>query len=115
MNAAHALLAEIVSAAEADSALAARLRAVLGASSPDETLVLAAAALAAGTSTRALRAAIRRGEVTAARTGRHIAVRRSDLDVWIASRRVSPALPVAPPSNICERAYRDHAAARGGR
>ena len=117
MNAAHALLAELVAAAaEADAALAARLRALLGsACSPDEILILADAARAAGTSTRALRAAIRRGELVASRTGRHLAVRRSDLESWIGSRRVSPAVPAAPHSDIRERARRDHAAGRGGR
>lgn len=115
VSAAHAWLAEIVSAAEAEPALAARLRNVFATTSPDESLLLAAAALAAGTTPRALRSAIGRGELVASRTGRHLAIRRSDLEAFIRSRRVAPRSPTAPTSDIRARAYADHAAVPRGR
>jgi hypothetical protein len=55
-----------------------------------ELLTLDAAAVAAKCSVSSLRAAIRAGDLAAYGRQRSRAVRRADLDAWIASRRVRP-------------------------
>ena len=58
-------------------------------SDPEELLTLREAARVAATSTRVLRVAVRAGHLTAYGKQRDRAVRRSDLEQWVADRRVA--------------------------
>jgi hypothetical protein len=59
-----------------------------GVSGPDQLLPLVEAARLACVSPRTLREAVRRGDVPAFGKERDRAIRRADLDAWIASRKV---------------------------
>ncbi len=99
---AHSILAELASALEADPALAARLRRVLGAEprSDAERFPLKKA----GVPVRTLRRAIAAGELAAERVGREYFVRREDLEAWFTSRRAKPAEKKPREPSAAERA-----------
>jgi hypothetical protein len=96
--------AHIIAAAEASGATIVRTAStvviVLAGSEPaDGHVPLADAARIAGCSPRALRAAIRRGELPMFGRQRSRTVRRADLDAWIAGQRVTPR-PAAPRDDV---------------
>lgn len=107
---ARALLSELADTLERDHDLASRFRKVLG-SSADATGDTLLSLRDTGLSVRSLRQAITSGELPAQKVGREYRVRRSDLDAWIAVKRVKPresttlAL-ISPADRAIERARR---------
>jgi hypothetical protein len=61
---------------------------------PDDLLSLVVAATIAATTVRVLREAIRTGDLPAYGRQRDRAVRRADIDKWIATRRATPTAGV---------------------
>jgi hypothetical protein len=99
--------AGLLAIAEAADALARVARAAAdGTEHDDDTLLpLSEAARLAATSVRVVREAIRFGELPAYGRTRDRSVRRGDLMIWIASRRVVP-VPGADDDDIARRVRR---------
>jgi hypothetical protein len=91
----RAALAALADAAEALARLAREVARDAGDEHQDGLLPLAEAARLAATSKRVVRDAVRKRELVAFGRERDRAVRRSDLDAWIASRQVQPTPGVA--------------------
>lgn len=72
------------------AAVSAGVREALATRPDDGRLTLAEASRRAGVSVRVLRAAIASGALPAARPGKTYVVAGSDLDDWLAARRVAP-------------------------
>jgi hypothetical protein len=83
----HEALLALADAADALARLA-RAAVVDTPTDPEGMVPIRAAARTAGTSPRVLRDAVRQGELPAFGRQRDRAVRRADLDKWIAARRV---------------------------
>jgi hypothetical protein len=93
--------------ADAADALARMARAAAedGDGGPDSLIPIREAARIAATSIRVLRDAIRMGDLTAYGRSRDRAVRRADLQAWVASRRVE-AVPGVDDADVARRIRR---------